>query len=474
MATNVPPPQFTALGFVAPPEEEILAGVFADIDAAFGGGLNPALNTPQGQLSSSQASIVGNVYDLFCNITNQVDPAFADGRMQDAIARIYFITRRPAEATVVQATCFGLSGVTIPIGALAKAQDGNVYTATGSGAIGLSGSVGIPFACNLLGPVPCAAGTLDAIYQAIPGWDSITNADDGVLGSDTESRQQFESRRGESVAINSVGALNAILASVLSVAGVLDAYATENSSGSGVVTKGVALVAHSLYVAAVGGTDLDVATAIWRKKSPGCAYNGNTTIQVVDDSVGYSPPLPTYNVTFERPASLNVLFQVNIVNSAGVPANAVALIQAALISAFAGADGGTRARIGSTLYATRYVAPITALGLWAQVASIFVGSTNTAAASVTGSIGGTVMNVTGVISGALAVGQTISGSGVTVGTRIASLGTGVGGVGTYNLTLAQTVPSQTIKASTAASGSVDVHADQVPVLSASEIQVTLI
>ncbi|TIR78119.1 MAG: hypothetical protein E5X19_32455, partial [Mesorhizobium sp.] len=76
-----------------------------DINGAFGGVLNPALNTPQGQLASSETAVIDEVNSTFLYFTNQVDPAYATGRMQDAIARIYFIERNPAQPTVVQALC---------------------------------------------------------------------------------------------------------------------------------------------------------------------------------------------------------------------------------------------------------------------------------------------------------------------------------------------------------------------------------
>ena len=79
---------------------------------------------------------------------------------------------------------------------------------------------------------------------------------------------------------------------MLNVAGVLDAYVTENPSATPATIGGVTLVANSLYVAVTGGTAIDVATAIWSKKAPGCAYNGNTTVVVQDTSSGYSPPYP--------------------------------------------------------------------------------------------------------------------------------------------------------------------------------------
>jgi len=58
-SSSVPEPTFGENGFVIPSENDVLSGALADINAAFGGGLNLALSTPQGQLASSFAAIIG-------------------------------------------------------------------------------------------------------------------------------------------------------------------------------------------------------------------------------------------------------------------------------------------------------------------------------------------------------------------------------------------------------------------------------
>lgn len=70
----------------------------------------------------------------------------------------------------------------------------------------------------------------------------------------------------------------------------------------------------------------------------------------------------------------------------------------------------------------------------------------TIAASFSGSgtISGTILNITGVAVGELYVGSIISGTGVTVGTTIQSFNSGTGGVGTYVVSVSQTVASTTI------------------------------
>jgi hypothetical protein len=478
MSTNVPGCTFSANGFVTPTEQAVLVGVCQDLQTAFGGALNldPAnadtLSTPQGQLAQSITAIIGNVYDTFISLANNVDPAFASGRYQDAIGRIYFLERLPALPTLVTATCTGLTGTPIPTGALAQAADGNIYSCTAGGEIPAGGSISLPFACQATGPIACPANSLNAIYRAIPGWDTVNNPLDGVLGQNVESRAAFETRRQQSVAQNSVGSLPSILGAVLGVTGVLDAYVTENTAATPVTIGGVSVAAKSVYVAALGGVDLDVATAIWSKKAPGCAYNGSTTVVVTDPN--YSPPLPTYNVSFVRPTSLPILFIVNLTNNTQVPSNVVAQVQAAIVNAFGGGDGGPRARIGSTVYASRFVAPIVALGSWALVSSMFVGSSNSPTAAFTAAIAGTLMTVSAVSSGTLHVGDSVLGNGVADGTIISSLGSGSGGTGTYNLSISQTVSSESMTTAKATLSSVTVNINQAPTISAANIQVNLV
>jgi len=373
--TAVPPIVLTDTGFVIPQESEILAGVRVDLNAAFGGNLNPALETPQGQLATTEAAAIGAQNDAILSLFNGFDPAFAAGRAQDALARMYFLERFPARPTVVTAQVNGGAGVVIPIGALARSTDGRVYACTQAVTIPIGGTIDATFACTTDGPISCPAGSLNRIYQSISGWDAITNADEGVLGSDVESRAAFEARRVESVAINARGILPAIQGAVLALEDVLDAYTTENPTSAPLTVGGYTLAPHSLYVAVAGGTDEDVAEAIWRKKAPGCAYNGNTTVTVQDSNSGYVIPIPEYDVTFERPSAQAIEFAIELQDSPAVPPDYVTQVRNAVIAAFAGDDGGPRARIGARLLALRYFSPIQALGAWAAVISIKLGPT---------------------------------------------------------------------------------------------------
>lgn len=112
--TNVPPIEINDTGVVIPTEESVLQGLLEDFNQAFGGNLNKNLDTPQGQLASSLAAIIADRDNQLARLMNQVNPDYAEGAMQDAIAKIYFLERKPE--TKAQAVCefIGLAGVVIP------------------------------------------------------------------------------------------------------------------------------------------------------------------------------------------------------------------------------------------------------------------------------------------------------------------------------------------------------------------------
>lgn len=512
--TNVPSIQFTPAGFLAPAPAAVLAGVQMDIDAAFGRALNYGLTTAQGQLASSWGAIIVNANSVFVYFSQQIDPAYNSGRWQDAVARIYFLERQPSQPTSLQVACNGAQGVPIPFGALVQDASKNLYQCVQPGTIAAGGSVTLAFAAVVPGPTPVPQSV--TLYQTIPQWDSATVVT-GAVGRNAESTSAFEARRADSVAGNSFGPIGAIIGAVAEVPGVLDYYGFNNNTAGSVTVNGVPIAAHSIYVAVAGGAPADVAAAILSKKGPGAPMTGNTTVTVYDSNPLYASPVP-YQITYDVPAALQVLFKVVIASGPTVPSSAATQVQSALIAAFTGeslaasftgsvagttltvsdvasgtlavgqsvsdltgnlaADttitalgtgvGGVgtyavapaqtvasepmtsesiptvsipKARINSTLYAVQYVPAVAALGPWARVASILIGSANTPDAVVVGHIVGGTLTVTSVTSGAVAVGDALSdAAGLIVnGTYVTVFGTGTGGVGTYTVNNPQTV-----------------------------------
>lgn len=445
--TAVPAIAFPPTGPVIPTSSAVLQGVQSDINGAFGNKLSfVTLKTPQGQWATSQTAIITDKNDQIAFIINGVDPDTNDGFMQDAIARIYFINRKPGLPTVVQLVCIGAFGVNIPVGAQVIDTSGNIYLCTQAGQIPVSGTITLPFANAVVGPIAAPANTVNRIYLAIPGWDTVNNPTDGVVGANVETAAEFRVRRDQSVANNAHGSLPAIYSAVFDIDGVIDVYATQNVTGTTILVGSTSfpVLPHSFYVAVTGGAAADVANAIWTKSDLGANMNGNTNETVTDPS-GYSFPQPSYVITFETPPSVPYNFIINIKNSGALPSTIVADVQAAVVQQFNGVFGvplnngvipattGQRVRIGSLLLAASFYGPVATCegpSVPVSVLSILIGSSFTGLGTVVD--GTNILTVTTASTGALSAGTQITMSDVPAGTTIVSQLSGTtGGVGTY-------------------------------------------
>lgn len=285
MTTTVPTPTFTSAGLVLPAQADILDAVLNDMNTAFGGQLNiENLFTPQGQLASTLAAIIADNNSLYAYMVSQVDPAYSQGFMQDAIGRIFNQTRLPATHTTVTATCTGLPGTVIAPYAQALTTAGDVFVCIPGGTIGSGGTAALTFTAYDPGAVECAVGALNRIGTATPGWDSIANTtgtdtDTTLLGAPIESAIEYEVRRQASLTANSVGVTSSIYAAVAGSGADLtpaniptSIYVRDNSTGAVETVGSFKLPVSSIYVAVRGGDPVSIAAAILSKKSLGAPY----------------------------------------------------------------------------------------------------------------------------------------------------------------------------------------------------------
>jgi len=369
--TAIPILQWNDTGLKAPTEPEILVGALTDWDNAFGAELDKNLETPQGQLSTSLTNIIGEFNDMVLNLVNQVDPQFASGFMQDAIGKIYFLERKPAVATSVDCVCTGLSGTTIPAGTRVIDENNNIYECQQTGQIGVASTVTLPFANIATGPIAAPANTVNRIYRAILGWESVNNPTDGVIGVDVESRAAFELRRKSSVYLGSQGQLDSAYAAVFALDNVLDVYATQNLTAT---TETIGSTSYSLdpgevYIAVQGGNSQQIAQAIY-SKIVATALVGNTTINVTSQLSGQVTA-----ITFNRPSAYAIVFEIDIKDDPLLPGNVIDLVKEAVFSAFNGNNNSERAKIGSTIFASSFYAPISLIDSRIKLIQVQVGHT---------------------------------------------------------------------------------------------------
>jgi hypothetical protein len=122
----------------------------------------------------------------------------------------------------------------------------------------------------------------------------------GTLGTDEESDADLKIRRQSSLAIGSTNSLDSMLANLLAIDGVSDAYVHENYSD---ITDAYGAVEHSMWAIVEGGADADIAQAIYARRSGGCNMNGAVTENVLRPNGEYFPAQfdrPIYDAIFIR------------------------------------------------------------------------------------------------------------------------------------------------------------------------------
>lgn len=373
--SNVPALQITPTGISVPQSVDIRAGVLADTNEAFGGELDIVTpSTPQAFLADN---LTQNIVDANASIAfalAMVDPSTSEGRFQDALGRIYFMSRKGATPSVVQALCTGQPGVVLPSGSLAQDNFNILWQSTNPATFNAGGQATVEFVCLQTGPVLLGIGELTRIAQLTAGWDAITNLVPAISGTNTESRTAFEQRRRESVAKNGKSTPAAIRSEVWSVQDVLDIFVYDNPTNATINygSTNYPIVKHSVYVAALGGDDAAIARAIYIKKDSGCDMNGNTTV-VIKETEGYTFPYPEYNIKFNRPDAIPVKFYVQIANNPSLPSNIIQLVKDAVIATFTGTNGVQRARIGGTIFASSFYGPVAVIAPAVSIIQIKLG-----------------------------------------------------------------------------------------------------
>lgn len=341
--------------------------------------LNTDPETPQGQIIDSETAAVHQKDTELAFLAQMFNPQTASGRWQDALAKIYFLNRKPAINSSAICTLTGLANTVVSAGSqIRSSYDQTIWTLAETVTIGANGKAEGRFTCLSEGAIQAGPGTLNQIVTAVPGWDMVTNPAAAEVGQLAESQSAFEARRYQSVALNGRSTTAAVYARVAEVNNVIAAYVTDNKTNVNKTVDGYTLSPHSIYVAVIGGDDDDIAEAIYNSVSAGCDYNGNTTVNVTDPNTR-----AVEAVTFMRPTQLPLYVKVTIQDDGNLPDGYKAIVQQAVYNNFYGLDTSTtisgeailRVIMNTDLYASRFLPSILNAGL-SQLLRVEISSDN--------------------------------------------------------------------------------------------------
>lgn len=347
----IPPIQFTDAGLIVPTREEVTAGLWEIMSTAFGSDLNVDARTPQGQLVTSLTAIIQDRDNASVELGNNFDPRYAIGQFQEALAAIYFLTRKTATRSIAQLEFIGIAGTIIPQGFIMVDDAGVEWSAVSS--TPLSAAL-VEFICTVPGPVQAAPRTIRTFKQTIDGIDRAENPNSAAAGSAEESRSNFETRRYNSVAANSKNMNSSVRGTVDNLPGVIDVFVDDNFTDN-TVTKGITaypMIRNSLLVSVVGGDDQAIAEQIVVKGGTGCSFVGNTTVIWRDEEVGSAVP-PEYVVKLLRPTHVTVLLRLTVVDASAISYLSSESAKKSIVTEFQ--SGANRARIGGLAVGSNFM-----------------------------------------------------------------------------------------------------------------------
>ena len=296
----------------------------SEVKAIFGDNFNVSPESPDGQINGVISESNANLWELAEEAYNAFNPKAASGVTLRNLVQLNGIIPFAATASRVELTISGDSGTSIIAGSfIGDVEETIIFSTDETVLIPSGGSVVVQATATVTGPRPALADTITEIITPVTGWDSVTNNDPAVLGTDLEKDSDLRARRERSVARDAQAVIDAIFAEIKSVVGVTQLLVLENDTNTGPDTNG--LPAHSINAIVLGGQDQDIAKAIFLKKTLGATSFGNTSAVITDDQS------IEHTVSFSRPTEIDIYVIVNLTTFANFPVDGQDLIKQAII-----------------------------------------------------------------------------------------------------------------------------------------------
>jgi uncharacterized phage protein gp47/JayE len=261
---------------------------------------------------------------------NQQSPTTAIGAGLSTVVANNGLQRLISTFSTCQVTLTGTAGAVITNGVVQNAATGDLWNLPATVTIGGGGTVTVTATAQASGAINALANQLTVINTPTSGWTSVTNGSNTAnIGSPVESDSALRARQAVSTELPSLTPLAGTLAAVLAVEGVTEANILENTTGS---TDGFGNPGHSITAVVAGGTDLDVATAIYNKRGLGVLMNGNSdgtvvTVTVVDPNTNIA-----ISVSFNRPTATAIYVICNANLLLGGSSATIAAIKTAIVN----------------------------------------------------------------------------------------------------------------------------------------------
>lgn len=272
-------------GLTVDSQTDIITALTVAMQGIYGSDINVDSNSPDGQLINIYAQVASDILELLVDIYDTFSVAGAYGTVLDQRVAINGITRRqgtytttPVLITVNQAlTLNGLDQTATP--AFTVADDaGNQFSLLATNVFGGAGSASLTFRAVNVGLVEVTANTITNQVTTILGVTAVNNPTTSgtANGVNEETDAELRIRQTQSFALAATGPADAVEAALGAIPDVTDSFVVENVENTTVNT----VPAHSIWCIVTGGTDAEIAQAIYAKKGVGCGMKGSSSFVI--------------------------------------------------------------------------------------------------------------------------------------------------------------------------------------------------
>ena len=315
---------FSSTGYTIDRYVDIVDALETDLKAAFGDNIKTDVRSAFGQLIAIFSEATADVNESIEGIVSAYNPQAASGAFLSYLALLNGITRNEAEYSTVTLQCTAnAAGCTIPAGSLVSDPAIGEQFATDSALVVAPSSTGNVSATAVnSGPTSAVVGTLTQIDSPIYGWESVTNTVDATEGQDEETDTELRIRRQRAAERTGTANIAAIYTAIADIDSVEQVSVLDHSIDSSVPPL-------HIWAIVLGGTDNEIAEALFNVVSAGTGYVGDTT-------VAYSDPITggTYDITFERPDDISIYIEVDVTADDDYPATGDDDIKDAIVAYF--------------------------------------------------------------------------------------------------------------------------------------------
>ena len=303
--------------------------LYLDIDPNWN--LDPS--TPDGLKLASDAEIFANLDELGQRAYNSKDPNKAKDVDLNTICSLTGTIRSQGTPSNVELTLTGVAGTVILAGKLVESVvDGSQWSIDSNVTIGVGGTVSATATCTTNGATAASIGTITRIVDTVGGWQKVTNPTVATVGTNRQNDSSLRLERAKAVSRPGNAQVDNMLGEIFAVEGVRRAIVLENDTG---VTDANGLPEHSIAPIVDGGSNEDIAKAIFRKKNPGCKLHAAGTSVTVSNVFDLYPS-NARDITFSRPNYVDMTISVTIQNDGTLPNDTADRVKQAIVDYSAG------------------------------------------------------------------------------------------------------------------------------------------